>query len=68
MYTLEGVTIPVKKYTTVHYYNHELKEVNNTPYPNYIILSRYNIEPHWIKYLIDIRSNRSCQYNILPQA
>ncbi|KAL4450303.1 hypothetical protein ABPG74_009009 [Tetrahymena malaccensis] len=54
--TEEGYVIPVKKSMKFIFYNQSTNKVQQEPYQCFIISHSYNVEPHWIKFLLEKRS------------
>ncbi|EAS07760.1 3' exoribonuclease family 1 containing protein (macronuclear) [Tetrahymena thermophila SB210] len=59
IFTLDGISIPTKKTIKTYYYDEEQKQINQKPNMYFIIITFYNFESNWIKYLIEIRQQFS---------
>ncbi|KAL4496963.1 hypothetical protein ABPG72_002119 [Tetrahymena utriculariae] len=59
IFTLDGISIPTKKTIKTYYYNDEEKTITQQPSLHFILITFYNFEPNWIKYLIETRQQFS---------
>ncbi|KAL4496967.1 hypothetical protein ABPG72_002123 [Tetrahymena utriculariae] len=62
--TIEGVILPTTKTITTYFYDEIKREITQSPTLFYLIVTQYNFEANWIKYLMDMRNNvsqGSCQ-------
>ncbi|KAL4445273.1 hypothetical protein ABPG74_022086 [Tetrahymena malaccensis] len=59
IFTLDGISIPTKKTIQTYYYDEEEKNITKQPKLHFILITFYNFEPNWIKYLIETRQQFS---------
>ncbi|EAS07756.2 hypothetical protein TTHERM_00498100 (macronuclear) [Tetrahymena thermophila SB210] len=53
--TLDGLSIPTQKSLAYYSYNYKSKTISQKRDQHFFYVTKYNFEPHWINYLIQMR-------------
>ncbi|KAL4445269.1 hypothetical protein ABPG74_022082 [Tetrahymena malaccensis] len=64
--TIEGVILPTTKTITTYFYDEVKRQVIQSPTLFYLVVTQYNFEANWIKYLMDLRNsmNQGSSYTL----